>query len=30
MASKTKIRIKLKGFDYRMVDHSANEIVDTA
>mgnify|MGYP006162910369 FL=1 len=30
MASKTKIRIKLKGFDYRMVDQSANEIVDTA
>ena len=30
MASKSKIRIKLKGFDYRMVDHSANEIVDTA
>jgi len=29
MAS-TKIRIKLKGFDYRMVDQSANEIVDTA
>ena len=26
----TKIRIKLKGFDYRMVDQSANEIVDTA
>ena len=28
--ARTKIRIKLKGFDYRMVDHSANEIVDTA
>jgi len=27
---RTKIRIKLKGFDYRMVDQSANEIVDTA
>ena len=25
-----KIGIKLKGFDYRMVDQSANEIVDTA
>ena len=28
--SRTKSRIKLKGFDYRMVDQSANEIVDTA
>ena len=28
--ARTKIRIKLKGFDYRMVDQSANEIVDTA
>ena len=26
----TKVRIKLKGFDYRMVYQSANEIVDTA
>ncbi len=28
--ARTKSRIKLKGFDYRMVDQSANEIVDTA
>jgi small subunit ribosomal protein S10 len=28
--ARTKIRIKLKGFDYRMVDQSAIEIVDTA
>ena len=28
--ARTKIRIKLKGFDYRMVDQSANEIVDIA
>ena len=28
--ARTKIRIKLKGFDYRMVDQSGNEIVDTA
>ena len=28
--ARTKIRIKLKCFDYRMVDQSANEIVDTA
>ena len=28
--ARTKIRLKLKGFDYRMVDQSANEIVDTA
>jgi len=28
--ARTKIRIKLKGFDSRMVDQSANEIVDTA
>jgi small subunit ribosomal protein S10 len=28
--ARTKIRIKLKGFDYRMVDQSATEIVDTA
>ena len=28
--ARTKIRIKLNGFDYRMVDQSANEIVDTA
>ena len=25
-----KIRIKLKGFDYRIVDQSAQEIVETA
>ena len=30
MARIPKIRIKLKGFDYRMIDQSANEIVDTA
>ena len=28
--ARTKIRIKLKGFDNRMVYQSANEIVDTA
>ncbi len=28
--ARTKIRIKLQGFDYRLVDHSATEIVDTA
>lgn len=27
---KPRIRIKLKGFDYRIVDQSTNEIVDTA
>lgn len=25
-----KIRIKLKGFDYRVIDQSAHEIVETA
>ena len=25
-----KIRIKLKGFDYRVIDQSATDIVDTA
>ncbi len=25
-----KIRIKLKGFDYRIIDQSASEIVETA
>ena len=25
-----KIRIRLKAFDYRLIDHSAAEIVDTA
>lgn len=28
--NKPRIRIKLKGFDYRIVDQSTNEIVDTA
>jgi len=28
--SKQKIRIKLKGYDYRVVDQSTVEIVDTA
>ena len=28
--SQQKIRIKLKGFDYRLVDQSAVDIVDTA
>ncbi len=27
---KTRIRIKLKGFDYRVVDQSTSDIVDTA
>ena len=26
----TKIRIRLKAFDYRLIDQSAQEIVDTA
>jgi small subunit ribosomal protein S10 len=31
MATKTeKIRIRLKAFDYRLIDRSAAEIVDTA
>jgi len=31
MAAKTeKIRIRLKAFDYRLIDRSAAEIVDTA
>ncbi|MEL1234412.1 MAG: 30S ribosomal protein S10, partial [Candidatus Neomarinimicrobiota bacterium] len=25
-----KIRIRLKAFDYKLIDHSALEIVDTA
>ena len=25
-----KIRIRLKAFDYKLIDHSAQEIVDTA
>ncbi|MGE9289486.1 MAG: 30S ribosomal protein S10 [Puniceicoccales bacterium] len=28
--TKPRIRIKLKGFDYRIVDQSTNDIVDTA
>lgn len=28
--STPKIRIRLKGFDYRVVDQSASDIVDTA
>jgi len=28
--SAQKIRIKLKGFDYRIIDQSAHEIVETA
>lgn len=28
--SKQKIRIKLKGFDHRLVDQSAKQIVETA
>lgn len=28
--SKPRIRIKLKGFDYRIVDQSTTDIVDTA
>ncbi len=28
--NKPRIRIKLKGFDYRIVDQSTSEIVDTA
>jgi len=27
---KQKIRIRLKAFDYRLIDQSANEIVETA
>lgn len=30
MASQQRIRIRLKGFDHRLVDRSAREIVDTA
>jgi small subunit ribosomal protein S10 len=30
MSSAPKIRIKLKGYDYRVVDQSATDIVDTA
>ncbi|MCH8474170.1 MAG: 30S ribosomal protein S10 [Opitutales bacterium] len=28
--SSPKIRIRLKGFDYRVIDQSASDIVDTA
>ena len=28
--SNTRIRIKLKGFDYRSVDQSSKDIVETA
>ena len=28
--SKQKIRIRLKAFDYKLIDQSAAEIVDTA
>ncbi|HQU08929.1 MAG: 30S ribosomal protein S10 [Verrucomicrobia bacterium 21-51-4] len=30
MSSKQRIRIRLKGFDFRSVDQSASEIVETA
>jgi len=30
MSSKQKIRIRLKAFDYKLIDTSAAEIVDTA
>ncbi len=30
MSTGQKIRIRLKGFDYRMIDQSAGEIVETA
>ena len=30
MATKQKIRIRLKAFDYKLIDQSAIEIVDTA
>jgi len=30
MANGQRIRIRLKGFDYRMLDQSAVEIVETA
>jgi len=29
MANKQKIRIRLKAFDYKLIDQSAAEIVDT-
>jgi small subunit ribosomal protein S10 len=30
MASNQRIRIRLKAFDHRLIDHSAREIVETA
>ena len=30
MAKKNKIRIKLKSFDYRLIDQAAQDIVETA
>lgn len=30
MSAATKIRIRLKAYDYRLLDQSAGEIVDTA
>ena len=30
MATKQKIRIRLKAFDYKLIDQSAAEIVETA
>ncbi len=30
MAASTKIRIRLKAYDHRLLDQSASEIVDTA
>ena len=30
MVTTTKIRIRLKAYDHRLLDQSANEIVDTA
>ncbi len=30
MAAQTKIRIRLKAYDHRLLDQSATEIVDTA
>ena len=30
MATTTKIRIRLKAYDYRLLDQSASEIADTA
>jgi small subunit ribosomal protein S10 len=30
MAKKNKIRIKLKSFDYRLIDQAAHDIIETA